>query len=118
MYSLKVLDISIVLSNSPDMDLPTMHPSEFCRKWVPRFRDFREGEKKFQWECGAIIAFITGYKRNSVYRWLSGRSPAPIQVQRFLGFLDLLLEADEAFLINYCQNLVQALIDLDSDSVD
>lgn len=116
MYSLKVAVILIALSNSPNMILPTMHPSEFCRKWVPRFRDYREGEKRFRWECGTIIMTLTGYARSSVYGWLSGTAPAPIHVQKALGFLDLLLEADEAVLMNFCQNLQEFLSDMDTDN--
>jgi hypothetical protein len=100
------------------MELPKMHPSEFCRKWVPRFRDYQEGEKGFQWECGKLIEALTGYKRTGIYGWLSGRSPAPIQVQRFLGIIDLLLEADESVLPEFCRSLQKIAMNTNSDNDD
>jgi hypothetical protein len=51
-----------------------------------------------------------------VYGWLSGTAPAPIHVQKALGFLDLLLEADEAVLMSFCQNLQEFLSDMDTDN--
>jgi hypothetical protein len=86
-----------------------MHPSEFCRKWVPLLRDYREGEYGFGVECGIVVSSITGAKQSSVYKWLRGTQEPPLYARIILGLVDLLLESDQETIESFKRSLRESL---------
>lgn len=98
--------------------LPTMHPSEFCRKWVPVFRDYREGEYGFGVECGIVVSALTGAKQTSVYKWLRGTQATPLYARIILGLVNLLLESDRETLESFQEYLRESLSSPDYEPSD